>query len=345
MVKMVRVDLKLLAATATLTLLMQTFRLDVDFLWASLTDIQHVGAEEVQPIPFQGSKRTAISYGMDRLQNVCVEQPSRKRQYLKILSFTNDSEPLKQIVGHGPSWAIFTQQTVRRNVSEWDDYIAQNTTLHIQDETLLAVNIFGNPGHCLNDLVFSIALDIWQRNLSSTSAAYPHFVSSWFTTLSPGFDEDSWCLQFLHTARIIDKTSALERIAPITCFDSLLVPNLGVHRFPIDWSDTNTIKSLERKHWRQHFGLQSFPPLENNVTVTNMYPVEALEGLQKRLWKGLQVEISPQQPILKSDENEVSIFLYNRQGRKRFWDQSYEFAAILQKRVQGKSTNRGKRMG
>jgi hypothetical protein len=253
---------------------------------------------------------------------------------MKIFSFTEaPGEPLSQTIGNGPTWAAFTQQTVQRNISEWKDYVAANFTLYVPDETLLVVNIFGNPGHCLNDLVFSIALDAWQRKLYTDSPAYPHFVSSWFTTLSAGFDEESWCMQFLQTTGIIDRNSALKQIAPITCFESLLVPYIGVHRFPIDWSDTNTINSLQRRHWNEHFSYQTFPSLENNVMKPNMYPVQALRALQERLWKGLQLESPPLQPPRHNDDdsNDTFIFLYNRQGHRRFWNQSYEFAAVLQR--------------
>ena len=146
------------------------------------------------PTMFQGSKITSISPGMDLMENVCIFTTVRKGLTMTIHSYTeNENEPLISSALHhtqGSKMIGFTQRTVPNHVSMWHNVTDQYPL--VEEETLFTFEFFKNPGHCLNDLVHSIALDAWYRKFqgqkhdSFLRPLYQNYVAGFAWGLGPG---------------------------------------------------------------------------------------------------------------------------------------------------------------
>ena len=207
-----------------------------------------------------------------------------------------------------------------------------------------------NPGHCLHDVIFPIGLDRYQRNqdsASSTDGERPFFYPGLLylpargTQLTSRLHEKDWCRDMLNYSGLADARQALaieptllERKSDATiCFRRLLLPRLGVLRFPIDNTDTETMRVIRNNPQQESFILRDVdrPPF------TDSYPAAALNDLRKQALKGLNL-IS--EPWPESDLNTGStkdlatrdttrrylrVFLYDRQeAPRRKWTNSLD---------------------
>ena len=70
------------------------------------------------------------------------------------------------------------------NSSEWDTWTLRNngTVLLVEEETLFLLDMWGNPGHCINDIAFPVFLDSYENSVD----IYPIVQPSFFTVLISG---------------------------------------------------------------------------------------------------------------------------------------------------------------
>ncbi|CAB9517285.1 expressed unknown protein [Seminavis robusta] len=283
-----------------------------------------------QPRPFQGTKITPISEGMDLLENVCLVKGSR-RQTNQLISFGPKAEQMTTSVHKykRPGWSIFTAVTVGHNLSEWETKTQQYPL--IRNETLFTLEIWANPGHCLNDLVYSIALDATQRQLhpDGNSPIYPNYLLSYFKGIGGGHGENNadpaWCHSFLRDAGFIDtQRGPVYDDAPGLCFERLLMPLIAVHRFPIDWKNPEARADVAASHGVD-LGMKEY------TGEGTMYPVEALAKLHERVMHFRNFTTTPwdDQP---SGEEDVPVLLYTREGNpRRHWTNADEVKIALER--------------
>ena len=283
---------------------------------------------------FEGTKLIPLSPGMDVLENVCIVKGGA-RELNKLISFTEHAEQLKTSVYNymQPSWSAWTTVTVGRSLSEWDNMTQQYPLF--RNETLLTLEIWENPGHCLNDLAFSIALDVSHRHLhdnGNNGPLYPQYVASFFKGLASSHGENnkvpSWCFSFLHDAGFLDTSKGpVFDDSPGLCFERLLVPLIAVHRFPIDWKDAKAIEDVYAAN------VQDLKGRKPSTGEGNLYPAEALVRLHDKVIQSKNFTSEPW-PEVSSDEiqqEEVPIFLYTREGvRRRRWTNADEVKATLE---------------
>ena len=157
---------------------------------------------------------------------------------------------------------------------------------------------------------------------------------------APNLRQD-WCRDMLNYSGLADARQALaiesillERKSNTTLsFRRLLLPRLGVFRFPIDNTDTETMRVIRNNPQQESFILRDVdrPPF------TDSYPAAALNDLRKQALKGLNL-IS--EPWPESDLNTGStkdlatrdttrrylrVFLYDRQeAPRRKWTNSLD---------------------
>jgi hypothetical protein len=116
------------------------------------------------------SRVTERSNGTDLFENVCLVH---KDGGVTIVSSTKLVRP--RIPRLHVFWASYTRQPTA--VSDFPD-VAANAKW-ISEETLFLINLFSNPGHCLNDLGFSLAMELNGDNDNSngttTSRTVPLF--------------------------------------------------------------------------------------------------------------------------------------------------------------------------
>jgi Glycosyltransferase 61 len=284
------------------------------------------------PLLFEGTKIIPLSPGMDLLENVCLVK-GNKRDMNKFISFTRNAEPLKTSVHNSmrPSWSEWTTYTVGHNLSEWDT-ITQQYPL-IRNETLFTIEIWTNPGHCLNDLAFSIALDASHRQLYDNNGKrtiYPQYVASFFKGITGSHGEEnespSWCYSFLHDAGFLDLGKGpVYDDAPGLCFERLLVPLLSVHRFPIDWKDAQARDDLYAGNRADLSGRHP------NTGDGNLYPAEALVRLHEQVMKSKNFTNDPW-PEIQTQQEDVTVSMYAREGiRRRRWTNADEVKVALER--------------
>lgn len=264
--------------------------------------------------PFNGTVITPLSHGADLFENVCMSRNGRKKGFF---SYSSDGNSMKsgsiQYMKNPAyfSWVVVTQG---RTLDQWATDSAEAL---ITEETLLTVNIFRNPAHCLTDLTFSLALDVVSRGLNKPndeSQRLPFYPKYLYTVYGgPGiinkYDPD-WCYEFMRVVGFIDPSRGLvyhpefDKADNTVCFRKLIVPRLGLHRFPIDWSDPSAAWSVTKSR-RTKGGDKS----------SGMYPIEGLQWLKDMVMKSTRL---PSDSWNKKDlPLDVPILLYDRKGSKR----------------------------
>ena len=284
---------------------------------------------------FTGSTVTQVSPGMLQYKHVCVtSQPTvvhtakhgvKRATQLRLLAFTPDAVPLRiddvydAYRPHPGNYEIF----VRTEARPVADYYAVATTEggFLQEPTLFTLQLHHNPGHCLSDMMFSIAWDAYARNITSPYDRYAY--GQWNALRRSAYRPD-WCFEMLRHAGYL-RAPDVDMVVPSghnnaqnqVCFETLYMPIFGLHRFPLDPSDTASVQAFRQVSVMEHFLTHNFtqPALQ--------YPVGALERLRSSLCQSLDMPCSPWEDDATKPADApppVTILLYNRKGSpRRHW--------------------------
>ena len=312
-----------------------------------------VMTETTMPHSYSSSRVTAVSPGMVQYDNVCVysqqivEHRPRQgvdvtRRQLRLKAFGNKDESLriddavyKQYKPNPGNYDLFLQPDVvpaaEMEALVDDDWITQ--------PTLFTMQLHHNPGHCLSDMVFSLAWDDWERHsnnnnnnntqtASSSSRHYDSFVYGTWNKMWHNKYQPDWCFELLRHAGFITPETGMVRPrqeAGQVCFRQLLVPLFGLHRFPLDTTDEASVQAFQKVSVMKNFQT-------NDLTM--QYPVQALEALRTSLCKSLQLSFAPW-PVSSWAEIATmpKILLYNRRGSpRRHWVNAEQVQALLQEK-------------
>ena len=271
--------------------------------------INHFAAD----VTIEGTKIYPRSQGMDTMEHVCLVpgwQGGRKGAYSELHSFTNDALSQKtstwRYMKRPSVFSTWMALTKGHNVSEWKEWLLNPNIKFVKEETLLVLDMWENPGHCLTDVAFSIFLDAYTNDndacaasINRSSVDYPHFQPAFFTGLGPDkLQKSHWCWHLMHQARLIDIDSFNEYMlnasnvpTQTVCYRRLLIPLPQVHRFPIDWTDPRAISDLLASQGvRPHLTMvKKHIPDSNTVThpcITEaLYPANALHRARQRIFR------------------------------------------------------------
>jgi hypothetical protein len=288
---------------------------------------------------------------MDRYENVCLKyRPNRHLDFRTyVVERTNASQPALQ------ASVLTNDATARSNYFDWilqpnsyplarfEKDVEAGVLLH--EPTLLTFDIFQNPGHCLSDLVWSLAMDRYDRSddnmTNGTSAAsndkapfYSNYIYGSRDSLDPTQypREGDWCWHFLQAAGFIGPKplAADTRQGHAVCFTHLLVPSFSRFRFPLQ--DIPQMASLQRYPFLWNFmRTHDFVHDGGGGPYQWSYPVAALLevrtrataalGLVSEPWDGNEETLWRPLPIL---------FLDRRGSARRQWLNSEEIQARLE---------------
>ena len=196
--------------------------------------------------------------------------------------------------------------------------------------TLFTMQLHHNPGHCLSDMIFSIALDSHARNLTGTTAAplYNQYAYGTWPKLWNREYEADWCFEVLRHAGYIQPEVAMvqpRHDGGSVCFRQLYVPIFGMHRFPVDTADVASVDAFRHVSVMNHFQMHDFtnPALQ--------YPVEALATLRDSICQSVSLDCSSWSK--RADEGIPKILIYNRRGSpRRHWTNAEQAQEMLQSR-------------
>lgn len=283
--------------------------------------------------PFNGTTVTALSYGADMFENVCVGHQKKGPDPggpNRIFSYSPTGDPIAppwcETSGPIVPWARWFTCPEGRNLSSWYNHSSHGAKL-VAEDTVLVMALWNNPAHCLSDEAFSLALDVLSRRVHGTKddgidhpprvgppspPFYPRFLFAAWRDYYEDCPASHWCCNFLRSAGFIAQNgSAFRRTelptvdAPV-CFKRLIVPRVAAHRLPLDWSDDNSAVSLARDDGDFVLGKvhQKWP---------GMYPIEALRAMQERVFDSIRLRSDRwREDELPAD---VPILLYGRRGR------------------------------
>lgn len=288
-------------------------------------------------VEFSGSRVQEVSKGVVGYENVCIKEEvytivqngaERKRVKVVLHSYNDDRKPLRSpsfdYYHRGPGNYASTLKTVGNPAANW---LNDSKKSLVEEDTLYALQLHGNIGHCLSDMVFSLALDRFSRQPSAPRPTFGKYVYARFFKLERSYQPD-WCFEFLKAAGFIRPrqgiVSNLSKDGTV-CFRKLYVPNFGLHRFPLSFDDTVSIDALRGFSVLEHF-------MTHNFTDRSLvYPAEALDELRESVCQGLGLPFAPWKQEDWS-EHEVSILLYNRKGSpRRHWKNDEEVALLLER--------------
>jgi hypothetical protein len=289
-------------------------------------------------VEFSGSRVHEISKGVVSYENVCIKEElytivqgglERKRIKVALHSYNDDQKPLRSpsfdYYHRGPGNYANTLKTTGNPAANW--YNDSRKSL-VEEDTLYTLQLHGNIGHCLSDMVFSLALDRFSRQQArARRPTFGKYVYARFFKVERSYQPD-WCFEFLKAAGFLQPhegiVSNLSKDGTV-CFRKLYVPNFGLHRFPLSFDDSASIDALRGFSILEHF-------MTHNFTDRSLvYPTEALDELRKSVCQGLRLPFAPwkEEDLLKE---EVSILLYNRKGSpRRHWKNDEEVAHLLEK--------------
>uniref|UniRef100_A0A7S3P5K1 Glycosyltransferase 61 catalytic domain-containing protein n=1 Tax=Amphora coffeiformis TaxID=265554 RepID=A0A7S3P5K1_9STRA len=294
---------------------------------------------------------TALSRGMDRYTHVCLKRVPGRHLELRTYYAVDDAPPrstkepwrpylnatqLSSIPDAKPNYFEWILQSHGYPAAtQWEDDI-QRASLYVtasQGPTVLTFDIFQNPGHCLSDMIWSLALDRYERHPQSTSAAtsmYPHFIWADRDTLDPTVDySQDWCLQFLHATGWFgprwEQAATTSSSSPNVCFDELWVPAFSLFRFPLQ--TTAQVKTLRKysfmwKNMRTH---------DFSSQWSWSYPVQALEETRTAVTQSLGLSSEPW-PATTTDNTTISMIFLDRLGNaRRQWKNAQVVREALQR--------------
>ena len=192
------------------------------------------------------SSVTSTSNGTDVYENVCIQHDVNE-ELNSIRNVLRSSKGKSLVQPNYPKYKVnHWKWTTNSNPSEWAT-MSTNTTW-IKEETLLIINMFENPGHCINDLGFATAMELLDnpqhglqyerfiyfddfRGVSTPNCDEGDPLNVNRTALMPGW---SYCCQLMQALGAI-RPESIVHTSPtetVTCFRKLVVPRLAQFRIP-----------------------------------------------------------------------------------------------------------------
>lgn len=231
---------------------------------------------------FGESKVSQLSLGADMFENVClvvhsggktVLYSSSERLYRRVIHPLNDKH-----------WRWTTQTATTR---DWNEIV--QTSIIVKEETLLVLNLFGNPGHCWNDLAFSMAMHDEHR---TNTTVFPHFVYIHISRRTNGIvtphshamassctedanEQDragwSYCCRLMQSLGFIrEGTIIVPPIVPhnqtSVCFQNLIIPRYAQHRIPSTQAQLDGISRLRQRMFDTMIPLLNSTPWQRTIT-------------------------------------------------------------------------------
>lgn len=199
---------------------------------------------------FKGSHVAKRSAGSDMLENVCIVRTGVAGIYghIAIRSYTENKTHFLLHDATDPTWAGWTKETKGYPLDQW--YNISSQSLHVLEDTILLMNVFNNPGHCLNDQIFSLAYDLFNASGQDVMPFYPRvlLVSTIKMFLGSCSKTMQYCCEFLEMLGLIDPQSIIqvEKDRPI-CFSRLIVPHIAQFRIPTTSSSMQAISALQQR--------------------------------------------------------------------------------------------------
>eukprot|EP00977_Amphora_coffeiformis_P000602 scaffold134_cov94-Amphora_coffeaeformis.AAC.8 len=296
-----------------------------------------------------------LSLGMDLMEHVCVQYGGKDRN-LKIRSYVDDNNHTHGTTTLPPQATLLEYYsgdnhkahmvTTAYPAAQWKVDTSVDTM--VVPQALWTHVLYRNPGHCINDLAFTLALDRYQRSSllhnrssskSSSSSHDDYFYSmpivkaNWHALAGPEH-ENTWCYQFLRTAGLVDHrwdavpsttntTKASTSNVSLLCFDQLYMPAMALYRFPVNESEFSPI-SRQRQHEELLRLDKDRRPASGDIHKP-AFPRQALWDLRTSVLQGLQLITDPwplqqHEQQSKEDHDDVDILFYNRAGtHRRIW--------------------------
>jgi len=191
-------------------------------------------------VPFTGTVATRHT-GVDIYENVCLAtvetgKTHRNGEMIRrhaLFSYTPEGLDIGTPALPWAEWADWVTKTQGETLDAWEK---DSKELLIEEETLLMLDLFDNPAHCLTDQVFSVAVDILSRGLQRAgkdNTFYPKFFRAQWTDLPNECPKKNWCCQFMNMLGIISTNPVPPppNLSPV-CFRRLIVPHHAAYRFP-----------------------------------------------------------------------------------------------------------------
>jgi hypothetical protein len=175
--------------------------------------------------------QSTISDGSDLLENVCVFPKGvvgigERITYTPTLrSYSETQTDFVLCDAVDLAWAGWTKKTKGYPVDQW--YHDSSQSLHVPEETILLMDVWNNPGHCLNDETFSLAHDIF--NATSGQHRIPFysrvFLVSTFHMIENWCNRMAYCCEFLQMLGLIDPKSIVKvkKATQLICFARLFL--------------------------------------------------------------------------------------------------------------------------
>ena len=314
---------------------------------------------------FVGTRRTALSLGLDRYTHVCLKRQVNRHLEFQVFGGTDDGAindtfesfpPRRGTMMEAPILAqdkyfewILSKHVVYP-LSQWHRQIrhilkreaqqnhSHSNTHYIRNTpVLLTVDIFQNPGHCLADLVWSLALDRYERTRgvdeNSLPFQYPAYIFGNRDGFHDGNDGDllssSWCHNLIQATQWMGPRLTIAT-DPLVCFDELWIPSFGLFRFPL--STLEQVSSLRQYTflWR-HFKTHNFNRTAWNWT----YPTEALESVRTSIANSLGLTTTSWNDTSQTQSTMIRhVLILDRLGNPR---RQWKNAAAVAKTLQQKS--------
>jgi hypothetical protein len=310
------------------------------------TDTSH---KTPAPPFYTASTRKALSRGVDLYENVCLKQrPNRHLDFRTYVVHNNTSQPALQ------ASMLTNDVTARPNFFDWilksnsyplarfDKDVEAGEFLH--EPTLLTFDIFHNPGHCLSDLVWSLAVDRYDRrggNITTGTSTISDDEAPFYVNYIYG-DRDSldptqyplahdWCWHFLQAAGFVgSKPLPVDtRHGRPVCFRHLLVPTFSQFRFPLQ--DVHQVASLKRYPFLWNFMRTHDFVRDSGRPDHWSYPVAALLEVRRRATAALGLMSKPWDRNEQTLQRLLPILFLDRRGSaRRQWLNAEEVQARLE---------------
>jgi hypothetical protein len=202
-----------------------------------------------------------LSDGADMFENVCLVETTGKDEPGAIFSYNANGTSMNSNYAlnmNEAEWAKWTVETTGRTLDQWIE--DSKGGVLVEEETLLFMDLWKNPAHCLTDNAFSLAVDMLDRGQQDTTTPlYKQYLHAgyWRFHQSCPATEDSeqwWCCAFMEKTGLLDVANGLVKrpsgrgaFGDPMCFRKLIVPRLTAYRYPLGQKVRDSVLQLQKR--------------------------------------------------------------------------------------------------
>lgn len=226
-----------------------------------ITVIKNESSNAILSVPswfLEESKLQTTTSGTFVVSNVCVV--SRKGG-VQLLSFGGEGLSLSPYFQGGRPYHGYLTHTKAYNLTS--DWTSLEVSAYISEETLYlddcSRHLEGNenPAHCLNDLAFSLAVDVMVRAKQNVTPAYGRFLYGNLRGIHMNQDCDNVCCDMItHKLGLANASNAIQvEIDRPVCMAKLVVPNVANLRHVRNAETDKALSELRERMFRATTGI------------------------------------------------------------------------------------------